>query len=187
MSKRPTTTTSPRSATATTRSSRRSTSCAPQDAPKAHASEARSPPRSLHSRANSPCPRSSRVAAPDDLRERRPREGGLLQSPGERVTTAQPPGLLLLVRSERSMPELSDARLDGRKGACPLVRTTPAAVSRCMERGVVALLLALPRVQASPAVGAVCSCSTVAAQLPRRLSASSDLEPGSAVKVRRFR
>src|SRR5829696_4300891 len=38
------------------------------------------------------------------------------------------------------MPELSDARLDGRKGACPLVRTTPAAVSRCMERGVVALL-----------------------------------------------
>src|SRR5215216_3690576 len=140
MSKRPTTTTSPRSATTTTRSSRRSTSCAPQDAPKAHASEARTPPRSLHYRANSPCPRSSRVAAPDDLRERRPREGGLLQSPGERVTTAQPPGLLLLVRSERSMPELSDARLDGRKGACPLVRTTPAAVSRCMERGVVALL-----------------------------------------------
>lgn len=35
--------------------------------------------------------------------------------------------------------------------------------------------------QASLAVGAVCSCSRVAAQLPRRLSASCDLVPGSAV------
>ena len=36
------------------------------------------------------------------------------------------------------MPELSDARLDGRREACPLVRTTPAAVSGGMERAVLA-------------------------------------------------
>jgi hypothetical protein len=38
------------------------------------------------------------------------------------------------------MPELSDACLDGRKAACALVRTTPAAVSRGTERAGVALL-----------------------------------------------